>query len=399
MRRRFGGQVQRASMTKPRILVVADDAALRATLARWLMTAGYAVELAESPKRARQVAETSSIALTLLAPERLGPDGIELARELGGQGANVLFIEAEAGEAAAGPAPPADRTLGRPLREPDVLARIKSLLGAPPIAEPASGPRLLCFEGYTLDADGRTCVDAGGQEVTLTRAEFSLLLALVRQPGRVLSRDELSQAVTGREAEPDDRSVDVLMSRLRRKIEPDPKTPRIIVTVPGVGYKFTAKPQEVAAPPATATAIAVTGAPVGTAGQNAQVQATLVRDATAPGSLFHRHRARALPIAAVVVLAAAALGWAAWSNRAALPPPAEMTQPPGTSDEARRATVYKRMVAVMQDDRFDWRTVERLAIDAGVNEAEAHAILAEHPGEVMLGKSREGKLIARLAER
>ena len=215
----------------------------------------------------------------------------------------------------------------------------------------------------------------------------------------MLSRDELSQAVTGREAEPDDRSVDVLMSRLRRKIEPDPKTPRIIVTVPGVGYKFTAKPQEVAAPPHRRRQSHVTGAPVGTAGQNAQVQATLVRDATAPGSLFHRHRARALPIAAVVVLAAAALGWAAWSNRAALPPPAEMTQPPGTSDEARRATVYKRMVAVMQDDRFDWRTVERLAIDAGVNEAEAHAILAEHPGEVMLGKSREGKLIARLAER
>jgi hypothetical protein len=76
-----------------------------------------------------------------------------------------------------------------------------------------------------------------------------------------------------------------------------------------------------------------------------------------------------------------------------------VTQPPGASEDARRATVYKRMVADMQGDRFDWRTVERLAIDAGVNEAEAHEILAEHPGEVLLGKSREGKLIARLAER
>jgi hypothetical protein len=82
-----------------------------------------------------------------------------------------------------------------------------------------------------------------------------------------------------------------------------------------------------------------------------------------------------------------------------LRPPAEVTQPPGASEDARRATVYKRMVADMQGDRFDWRTVERLAIDAGVNEAEAHEILAEHPGEVLLGKSREGKLIARLAER
>ena len=385
-------------MIKPRILVVADDAALRATLARWLMTAGYAVELAESPKRARQVAETSGIALTLVAPERLGPDGIELARELGGQAAHVLFIAAEAGEAAAGPAPPADRTLGRPLREPEVLALIKSLLGAPPIAEPAAaGPRLLCFEGHTLDADGRTCVDASGQEVTLTRAEFSLLLALVRQPGRVLSRDELSQAVTGREAEPDDRSVDVLMSRLRRKIEPDPKTPRLIVTMPGVGYKFTATPREVAAP--TPAALQPGMAIQNVTAQATPAQATSLRDAPPPGSLFQHNRLRVLQAAAAVVLIAATLGWGAWSNRAALRPPGEVTQLPGSSDEGRRAMVYKRMVAVMQDNRFDWRTVERLAIDAGVNEAEAHEILAEHPGEVMLGKSREGKLIARLAER
>jgi DNA-binding response OmpR family regulator len=390
-------------MTKPRILVVADDAALRATLARWLMSAGYAVELAESPKRAREVIESSSITIALVAPERLGPDGIELARELSGQAEHVLIIEAEAGEAAAGP--PAAGTLGRPLREPDVLARIKSLLGAPPIAEPRAGPRLLGFEGYTLDADGRTCVDASGREVTLTRAEFSMLLALASQPGRVLSRDELSQAVTGREAEPDDRSIDVLMSRLRRKIEPDPKAPRIIVTVPGVGYKFTAKPEEVAAPATTAPAIAVAAVPEGTAfgqgmaAQNATAQAIQARDAKPPVSFFHRHRLRALQAAAVVILVAAALGWGAWSNRAALRPPAEVTQPPGTSEEGRRATVFRRMVAIMQDDRFDWRTVERLAIDAGVNEAEAHEILAEHPGEVMLGKSREGKLIARLAER
>ncbi len=375
-------------MTKSRILVVADDAALRATLARWLMTAGYAVELAESPKRARQVVESTSIALALLAPDRLGPDGTELAREFTSQSAHVLIIEAEAGEAAAGPPLSAEGTIGRPLCEPDVLARIKSVLGAAPVAEERAAPRLLRFEGYTLDADGRTCVDAGGQEVVLTRAEFSLLLALVRQPGRVLSREELSQAVTGREAEPDDRSVDVLMSRLRRKIEPDPKTPRIIVTMPGVGYKFTATPQELVAP---ATGLARAEA--------TQIQATQARDAKPPGSLFRRHRLHLLQVAPVVVLVVAALGWVAWSNRAALRPPAEVTQPPGTSEEGRRATVFKRMVAVMQDDRFDWRTIERLAIDAGVNEAEAHAILAEHPGEVMLGKSRDGKLIARLSER
>ena len=86
----------------------------------------------------------------------------------------------------------------------------------------------------------------GIKQVALTRAEFSLLLAFARQPDRVLSRDELTHVVAGRGAKPDDRSVDVLISRLRRKIEPDPRAPRMIVTMPGEGYKLIAKPLAVA---------------------------------------------------------------------------------------------------------------------------------------------------------
>jgi membrane carboxypeptidase/penicillin-binding protein PbpC len=116
----------------------------------------------------------------------------------------------------------------------------------------------------------------------------------------------------------------------------------------------------------------------------------------------------------VVVLGLGIVGWKEWTNRAALktaaataplaaPPtgpqlaskPAQQTP----SVEERRATVFKRMVTTMQDDRFGWRTIERLAIESGVDENEAHEILAEHPSEVMLGKSHEGKLIARLAAR
>jgi len=260
--------------------------------------------------------------------------------------------------------------------------------------------------------------------VPLTRAEFSLLQALAHQPGRVLSRDELSQAVGGRGAEPDDRSVDVLMSRLRRKIEPDPKTPRIIVTMPGEGYKFTAKPQAVVAPAPFVAAPSLTTAATpestaaldqGAAASDAKAQGTEAREAsvirTADGART-ASTTRALQIAlAVAFVVVATVGWEAWSNRATLLHSTEVTPriispglsstppQPGTSEEDRRATVFKRMVAVMQDDRFDWRTVERLAIDAGVNEGEAHEILAEHPGEVMLGKSRDGKLIARLAGR
>ncbi len=119
---------------------------------------------------------------------------------------------------------------------------------------------------------------------------------------------------------------------------------------------------------------------------------------------------RARPaIAAVLLLALAAAGWASWRNwwvlRSSDSPAQDtsaQTSGPPSVDAAqaeRRATVFRRMVAAMQNDRFDWRTVERLAIESGVNEAEAHDILAEHPGEVVLGKSRDGKLIARLADR
>jgi DNA-binding response OmpR family regulator len=396
----------RASMTKQRILVVADDAALRATLARWLMAAGYAVELAESLKRAREVVASTDIALALVAPDQLGGAGAEPARELGGQVEHVIVIEAPSDAAGARTGPPmaADGYISSPVSEPEVLAKVRSALGPAPIREARAGPQLLAFEGYTLDAGGRTCVDAKGQEVTLTRAEFSLLLAFGQHAGRVLSRDELTHVVAGRGAEPDDRSVDVLISRLRRKIEPDPKTPRIIVTVPGEGYKFTAKPRVVVATdpmtaspsPAAAIPEAKEALALGAAAGDGKTQDKDAGQASVPGSLFRR---RAPQAALAIGLVMAVLGWEAWSNRAALRHPGEVTAPTISPEEGRRAAVFKRMVAAMQDDRFDWRTVERLAIDSGVDETEAHEILAEHPGQVVLGKSREGKLIARLSER
>jgi DNA-binding winged helix-turn-helix (wHTH) protein len=97
-----------------------------------------------------------------------------------------------------------------------------------------------------LDLAGHTFVDGSGREVRLTRAETALLTAFVDSPRRVLSRDQLRYAVAGRGAEPYDRSVDMLVARLRRKIEPDPKAPRFILSVPGVGYKFDVRPQSAA---------------------------------------------------------------------------------------------------------------------------------------------------------
>jgi class 3 adenylate cyclase/tetratricopeptide (TPR) repeat protein len=112
----------------------------------------------------------------------------------------------------------------------------------------APGGDLLAFAGFTLDLAGHALRDARGREVVLTPAEFVLLETLVRNPGRALTRDQLLVEVAGRDAESYDRSVDVLVGRLRRKIERNPKAPELIVTLPRIGYKFTARPQVVAAP-------------------------------------------------------------------------------------------------------------------------------------------------------
>ena len=101
------------------------------------------------------------------------------------------------------------------------------------------------FAELTLDYVGRTLLAADGREIPLTRGEFLLLCAMVRGRGRVLTRDHLLDAVAGRRAEPFDRSIDVMIGRLRRKIEPDPKAPQLIVTVAGFGYKFAAPVQTV----------------------------------------------------------------------------------------------------------------------------------------------------------
>ena len=121
-------------------------------------------------------------------------------------------------------------------------------------------------------------------------------------------------------------------------------------------------------------------------------------DAVAPPPKS-RLRPIAAGAAAALVLAAAATGWAAWSGHWPWAAPQAMSHVASSGSlEQRKDAAFRRMIAVMQDDRFGWRTIERLAIDAGITESEAHEILAAHPNEVRLGKSREGKLIARLSE-
>lgn len=107
--------------------------------------------------------------------------------------------------------------------------------GLRPLGEALSPVR---FAGLVLDLDASTLTRESGEAIPLTRGEFALLRVFVTRRGRVVSRDTLLDALAGRRFEPFDRSVDVLIGRLRRKIEADPKEPRLIVTVPGEGYRF-----------------------------------------------------------------------------------------------------------------------------------------------------------------
>jgi TolB-like protein/DNA-binding response OmpR family regulator len=219
---------------------------LRSTLARWLISAGYSVELAEGERRAREVLAHHQIALTILARGRSGAPAFTLDRSCGKR----IVVTEPSQETARpdGSAPPADGPLSIPLDEQAVLAGVQSALQAEPGLPDRHlpEPEVMSFDGFTIDLAGRSLRDGCGSEVSMTRSEFALLVAFVRNSGRVLSRDQLLDAVVGRRAEPYDRSIDVLVGRLGKKIEPDPRTPSFVLTVVGEGYKFAAKVREAA---------------------------------------------------------------------------------------------------------------------------------------------------------
>jgi class 3 adenylate cyclase/predicted ATPase len=128
-------------------------------------------------------------------------------------------------------------------------------------------PVILRIGDYELDLAGQTFLDGNGREVRLTRAEAVLLGAFVASPCQALSRDQLRRSVVGHGVEPYDRSVDMLVARLRRKIEPNPKTPRFILCVPGVGYKFDVKPQTAENGNAPSVVLPKEGGPLSSSGQ------------------------------------------------------------------------------------------------------------------------------------
>jgi class 3 adenylate cyclase/DNA-binding response OmpR family regulator/predicted ATPase len=234
------------------VLVVAQQIEFRARIARVLQSAGYGAELAENPKRALELAGRKNIHAAIVVDS---PDLARLGQELCDKIPTTIVVGHRTDDIVR----PGHGLQGKGVSLEDALDEQKLLdLLSRPAASPGSTgdetvPAPVKIGDCKFDLAGHTFIDGGGGEVRLTRAETALLAAFVDSPRRVLSRDQLRYAVAGRGAEPYDRSIDMLVARLRRKIEPDPKAPRFILSVQGVGYKFDVQPQSAAngeAPPA-----------------------------------------------------------------------------------------------------------------------------------------------------
>jgi DNA-binding response OmpR family regulator len=223
------------------VLVVAQQSELRDRIAHVVQSAGYVVEFAENSKRGLEQAEGNQVeaALVVHSKDLNGPQEPcdHVSTSVLSHGTDeVLRPQRSARRAAAFPV--------QVLDEQKPLDQIKASPGSASegTQRTAVGLRI---EDCQLDLDAHAFIDANGREVPLTRAETALLAVFVANPCRVLSRDQLRRAVVGHEeAEAQGRSVDMTVARLRRKVEPNPKKPRFIRSVPGVGYKFAVRPQE-----------------------------------------------------------------------------------------------------------------------------------------------------------
>src|SRR5262245_1843660 len=225
-----------------RVLVAVEEIALRARVERIIASCGGDAIVGAAPRGPGEPGVPPRPDVAVVAPASADDRDLALARALCGRGARVIVL-ARSREDMRGVAralPDVAVLLSQPLDDKGLARLLSQAVAAGP--DKAPGPTtLLTFEGGSVDLGGRTFCNADGGEVPLTHREFELLALLARCSGRALSRDQLHNATSGRGHEPYDRSIDMLVARLRRKVEPDSKRPRYILTVPGVGYKFGAR--------------------------------------------------------------------------------------------------------------------------------------------------------------
>ena len=234
------------------ILVVDDEEPVRLLLKECFELDGYRVLEAKDGAQLFARLEEGPVDLITLDINLGGENGFDLARKVrASRNVPIVMITGKGDtiDRVVGLELGADDYIAKPFHVREVLARVRAVLrryvgatgSAPATARqaPDCGPRY-SFDGWTLDPGRRELRSASGELRDLTTAEFNLLAMFVERPSRVLSRDNIMDLLKGHEWSPYDRSIDSLIVRLRRKIEPDAETPRLIKTVRGVGYVFAA---------------------------------------------------------------------------------------------------------------------------------------------------------------
>ncbi|MEM7223057.1 MAG: response regulator [Pseudomonadota bacterium] len=233
--------------SQPHILVVDDHREIRELVAKYLDKHGLRVSVADGGAAMKRILKTSAVDLVVLDIMMPGEDGLSLCRHLretSGLPVILLTAMAEETDRVVGLEIGADDYLTKPFNPRELLARIKAVLrraqSLPAQRAPLEGGRLR-FAGWTFDPARREVSGPDGAAVPLSTAEFQLLQAFLRHPRMVLSREQLLDLTQGRATKVFDRSIDNQVSRLRRKIEADPKNPTLIQTVWGGGYLFAAE--------------------------------------------------------------------------------------------------------------------------------------------------------------
>jgi two-component system, OmpR family, response regulator len=230
--------------SRPTVLVVDDDEEICALLHRYLSGQGLQVEVFGDAASLRSRIEQQPADLVLLDLGLPDDDGLNVVRDLRRWNVPIIIVSGrgESVERVVGLELGADDYVTKPFDLRELLARIRSVLrrsvGSPSERNTLASP--FEFEGFRLEPEARRLTGVDGNEVALTTGEFDLLHVFVQRPNLVLSRDQLMNAVHGREAGPYDRAIDVQIGRLRRKIENDPANPRLIKSVRGAGYLFAA---------------------------------------------------------------------------------------------------------------------------------------------------------------
>ncbi len=230
------------------ILIVEDDAASRALLVSYFSNEGYHVlEMEQADDLVRRVRD-ERVDLVLLDINLPGKDGLTVTRELRAESKIGIILVTSKGDEIdriVGLELGADDYVTKPFNPRELLVRAKNLLwrvdDCLQLKKRHGNPDVLHFEGWQLDCNRRLISGPDNTSERLPEGEFKLLQTLVSRAGVVLSRDQLLDAIRDREWTPNDRSVDVLIGRLRRKLKDDPAKPTLILTAHGAGYVFAGK--------------------------------------------------------------------------------------------------------------------------------------------------------------